>query len=253
MDKNPVFPEALIDALRASRHVCVLSGSGISAESGVPTFREAQTGLWEKFDPHELATPEAFLRDPELIWRWYRWRRELVAKVEPNAGHRALVDLASQVREFTLITQNVDGLHQRAGSDNVIEFHGNIFEDRCFVEGCVVTDASDVSSAVPACPACGGQLRPGVVWFGEAIPEDALNKAMAAASTCDLFFSIGTSSLVWPAAGLAETARTAGARIVEVNPNPTPLSDMSDFCLSGNAGTVLPDLVSRLLVPELRA
>jgi NAD-dependent deacetylase len=186
MEKNPVFPEALIDALRASRHVCVLSGSGISAESGVPTFREAQIGLWEKFDPHELATPEAFLRDPELIWRWYRWRRELVAKVEPNAGHRALVDLASQVREFTLITQNVDGLHQRAGSDNVIEFHGNIFEDRCFVEGCVVKDASDVSSAVPACPACGGQLRPGVVWFGEAIPEDALKKAMAAASTCDL-------------------------------------------------------------------
>ena len=253
MDKNPVFPEALIDALRASRHVCVLSGSGISAESGVPTFREAQTGLWEKFDPHELATPEAFLRDPELIWRWYRWRRELVAKVEPNAGHRALVDLASQVREFTLITQNVDGLHQRAGSDNVIEFHGNIFEDRCFVEGCVVTDASDVSSAVPACPACGGQLRPGVVWFGEAIPEDALNKATAAASTCDLFFSIGTSSLVWPAAGLADTARTAGATIVEVNPNPTPLSDMSDFCLSGNAGKIVPELVSRLLVSKRRA
>jgi len=248
MDKNPVFPEALIDALRASRHVCVLSGSGISAESGVPTFREAQTGLWEKFDPHELATPEAFLRDPELIWRWYRWRRELVAKVEPNAGHQALVDLASQVREFTLITQNVDGLHQRAGSDNVIEFHGNIFEDRCFVEGCVVKDASDVFSAIPACPACGGQLRPGVVWFGEAIPEDALNKAMAATSSCDLFFSIGTSSLVWPAAGLAETARAAGAKIVEVNPNPTPLSDMSDFCLSGNAGNVLPELVSRLLV-----
>jgi NAD-dependent deacetylase len=233
MEKNPLFPEALIDALRASRHVCVLSGSGISAESGVPTFREAQIGLWEKFDPHELATPEAFLRDPELIWRWYRWRRELVAKVEPNAGHRALVDLASQVREFTLITQNVDGLHQRAGSDK---------------EGCVVKDASDVSSAVPACPACGGQLRPGVVWFGEAIPEDALNKAMAAASTCDLFFSIGTSSLVWPAAGLAETARAAGAKIVEVNPNPTPLSDMSDFCLSGNAGKVLPELISRLLV-----
>jgi len=160
---------------------------------------------------------------------------------------------AGTVKDFTLITQNVDGLHQRAGSDNVIEFHGNIFEDRCFVEDCVVEDASDVSSAVPACPACGGQLRPGVVWFGEAIPEDALNKAMAAASTCDLFFSIGTSSLVWPAAGLAETARAAGARIVEVNPNPTPLSDMSDFCLSGNAGTLLPELVSRLLASELRA
>ncbi len=253
MSDSKVIPEALIDALRASCHICVLSGSGISAESGVPTFREAQTGLWEKFDPHELATPEAFLRDPELIWRWYRWRRELVAKVEPNAGHRALVDLASHVREFTLITQNVDGLHQRAGSDSVIEFHGNIFEDRCFVENCVVKEVSDVSSAVPTCAACGGQLRPGVVWFGEAIPEDALNNAMTAASNCDLFFSIGTSSLVWPAAGLAETARDAGATIIEVNPNPTPLSNMSDFCLSGNAGIVLPELVSRLLVHKLHA
>ena len=133
MESNVEIPEALIESLRSSRHACVLTGSGISAESGVPTFREAQTGLWEKFDPHELATPQAFLRDPELIWKWYRWRRDLVVKVEPNAGHRALVDLASQTDEFTLITQNVDGLHQRAGSQNVIEFHGNLFEDRCFV------------------------------------------------------------------------------------------------------------------------
>jgi len=248
MSAGTVIPEALIDALRTSRHVCVLTGSGISAESGVPTFREAQTGLWEKFDPHELATPEAFLRDPELVWRWYRWRRDLVAKVEPNAGHRALVDLASNVSGFTLITQNVDGLHQRAGSDNVIEFHGNLFEDRCFVEGRVVHDANDDAPMVPACTSCGADLRPGVVWFGEAIPEDALNNAMTAASICDLFFSIGTSSLVWPAAGLAETAREAGATIVEVNPNETPLSDMSDFCLSGNAGIVLPELISRFHV-----
>ena len=243
-----MIPEALIDALRRSRHVCVLTGSGISAESGVPTFREAQTGLWEKFDPHELATSEAFVRDPELIWRWYRWRRDLVAKVEPNAGHRALVDLAENVSEFTLITQNVDGLHQRAGSGNVIEFHGNIFKDRCIDEGRIVKDAENTSAVVPICPVCGAYLRPGVVWFGEAIPEDALRTAMTAATNCDLFFSIGTSSLVWPAAGLAKTARTAGATIVEVNPNVTPLSHISDFCLSGNAGTVLPDLLSRLLI-----
>lgn len=246
MESNVVIPEALIESLRSSRHVCVLTGSGISAESGVPTFREAQTGLWEKFDPHELATPQAFLRDPELIWKWYRWRRDLVAKVEPNAGHRALVDLASQTDEFTLITQNVDGLHQRAGSQNVIEFHGNLFEDRCFVEGCVVTDAIHTPESVPTCPACGSNLRPGVVWFGEAIPERALETAAAAASSCDLFFSIGTSSLVWPAAGLAETARLAGANIVEVNPNTTPLSGTSDFCLVGNAGTVLPELIDCL-------
>jgi NAD-dependent deacetylase len=196
------IPGGLLDALRAARQVCVLTGSGISAESGVPTFREAQTGLWEQYDPHQLATPEAFLRDPALVWRWYRWRRELVAGVEPNAGHHALVTLARLVPELTLITQNVDGLHQRAGSDGVIEFHGNLFEDRCFDEGCIVADA-DMSAEVPVCPGCGGNLRPGVVWFGEAIPESAMHAAAAAVSGCDLFFSIGTSALVWPAAGLA--------------------------------------------------
>jgi NAD-dependent deacetylase len=249
MEHGPAIPEALVEALRASRHVCVLTGSGISAESGVPTFREALTGLWEKFDPHQLATPEAFLKDPELIWKWYRWRRELVTKVEPNAGHRALVELATRVQKLTLITQNVDGLHQRAGSKNVIEFHGNLFQDRCFVEGCIVTDAGRVADEVPVCPACGGHLRPGVVWFGEAIPESALGAAITAASNCDLFFSVGTSALVWPAAGLAETARAAGAKVIEVNPNTTPLSGDSDFCLNGNAGTVLPDLVSSLGSP----
>ncbi|MFQ6006622.1 MAG: NAD-dependent deacetylase [Woeseia sp.] len=246
MNTDPVIPEALIDALRSSRHVCVLTGSGISAESGVPTFREAQTGLWEKYDPHELATPEAFLKDPELVWKWYRWRRDLVTAVEPNAGHKALVDLAAKLRKLTLITQNVDGLHQRAGSDEVIEFHGNIFEDRCLVEGRIVEDAPDTFGKIPTCPACGGNLRPGVVWFGEAIPEDALTGAMTAASDCELFFSIGTSSLVWPAAGLAETAQQGGAMIVEVNPSPTPQSKLSDYCLGGNAGAMLPELVSRL-------
>lgn len=246
MNTDPVIPEALIDALRSSRHVCVLTGSGISAESGVPTFREARTGLWEQYDPQELATPEAFLKDPELVWKWYRWRRDLVAEVEPNAGHKALVDLAARVKRMTLITQNVDGLHQRAGSDKVIEFHGNIFEDRCSVEGCIAEAAHETSEKVPTCAACGGNLRPGVVWFGEAIPEDALAAAMTAASDCDLFFSIGTSSLVWPAAGLAQTAQAGGAKIVEVNPNPTPQTKLSDFCLSGNAGSVLPDLAARL-------
>lgn len=246
MENDLAIPEALIDALRASRHVCVLTGSGISAESGVPTFREAQTGLWERFDPHELATPEAFLRDPELIWKWYRWRRDLVARVKPNAGHNALVDLASQVKGLTLITQNVDGLHQRAGSADVIEFHGNLFEYRCFAEGCIVTDPGDDISAIPTCPACGGNLRPGVVWFGEAIAANVLHDSMTAASACDLFFSVGTSSLVWPAADLAETARVAGATIVEVNPNTTPLSASSDFCLAGKAAAVLPKLVNCL-------
>jgi len=195
------IPDAAIAALRDARHVCVLTGAGVSAESGVPTFREAQTGLWEKYDPLDLATPEAFLRDPVLIWRWYRWRRELVAKAEPNPGHIALAKLAALVPQLTLVTQNVDGLHQRAGSNNVLEFHGNIFEDRCFAEGCVV--GCDTESAVPICPGCGSNVRPGVVWFGEAIPTRALNDSLEAAADCDVFLSIGTSSLVFPAAGLA--------------------------------------------------
>jgi NAD-dependent deacetylase len=238
-------PGGLLDALRAAQQVCVLTGSGISAESGVPTFREAQKGLWEQFDPHQLATPEAFQRDPALVWRWYRWRRDLVAAVEPNAGHHALVTLARLVPELTLVTQNVDGLHQRAGSDGVIEFHGNLFEDRCFVEGCVVVDA-DMSADVPVCPGCGGMLRPGVVWFGEPIPESAMHAAAAAVSGCDLFFSVGTSALVWPAAGLAEAARQQGAAVVEINLDATPLSSQTDFCLQGKSGSLLPELVDCL-------
>lgn len=234
----------IIRALREARHVCVLTGAGISAESGVPTFREAQSGLWEKYDPHELATPEAFLRAPELIWRWYRWRRELVAKVEPNPGHIALAELARLVPRLTLVTQNVDGLHQRAGSCDVIEFHGNIFEDRCFAEGCVVDCHHD--STVPTCPGCGSNVRPGVVWFGEAIPEQALNQSFAAAADCDVFLSIGTSSLVFPAAGLAEIASKSGAVVIEVNPNPTELSAGFDQAIAENAGSVLPEVVACL-------
>lgn len=234
----------LISALCEAQHVCVLTGAGVSAESGVPTFRDAQSGLWAKYDPLELATPEAFVREPELVWRWYRWRRELVAEAKPNPGHRALADLAALVPKMTLVTQNVDGLHQQAGSNNVIEFHGNIFDDRCFVEGCIVD--CDADAAVPVCPGCGGQVRPGVVWFGEAIPERALNTSFAAAQECDVFLAIGTSSLVYPAAGLTEVARDAGAVVAEVNPNPTGLSAHFDHAIAGKAGTVLPELVAQI-------
>jgi NAD-dependent deacetylase len=238
------IPKQLIDALAAARHVCVLTGAGISAESGVPTFRDAQSGLWEKYDPLDLATPEAFLSDPELIWRWYRWRRELVAAAEPNPGHIALANLTNCVPKLTLVTQNVDGLHQRAGSDEVIEFHGNLFADLCFVEGCAVE--VDPASSVPVCPACGSDVRPGVVWFGESIPEHALNVSLAAATDCDVFLSIGTSSLVYPAAGLAEIAKKSGAVVVEVNPNPTGLSAGFDYVIAGNAGDVLPQILQQL-------
>ena len=238
------FDPNFIDALSASRHVCVLTGAGISAESGVPTFREAQQGLWEKYDPHQLATTEAFQENPALLWKWYRWRRDLVASASPNAGHAAIAQLAEIVPELTLVTQNVDGLHQRAGSRDVIEFHGNLFDDRCFAEGCVIEHDQDVD--VPVCPRCGANLRPGVVWFGEMIPEDALNRSFAAAADCDVFLSVGTSSLVYPAAALADVAREHDALVAEINPNPTPQAAGFDYAVSANAGDALPELVNLL-------
>ena len=210
----------------------------------MPTFREAQTGLWEQYDPLQLATPEAFARDPALVWRWYRWRRELVASAAPNAGHRALATLQSLLPRLTLVTQNVDGMHQRAGSRDVIEFHGNLFANRCFSDGRSV--AADADDAVPRCPDCGDYLRPGVVWFGEPIPEDALHASFAAAADCDVFLSVGTSSLVYPAAGLADIALESGAVTIEVNPSPTDRSDTFTASLRGNAGVVLPKLVESL-------
>ncbi len=244
MTDTPDIPQSLKETLRDARHVCVVTGAGISAESGVPTFRDAQEGLWAKYNPEDLATPEAFIRDPELVWRWYHWRRDLVASVEPNAGHLALARLAGLVPRLTLITQNVDGLHQRAGSVDVIEFHGNLFDTRCFNEGTLIDIGDDVE--IPACPSCGAPARPGVVWFGEAIPEDALNDSFAAASDCDLFFSIGTSAVIYPAAGLAEIASEAGAKTVEINPEPTAQAGRIDYVLSGKAGSVLPELVDSL-------
>lgn len=239
-----MIPAELIATLTSARHVTVLTGAGVSAESGVPTFREAQAGLWARYDPTELATPEAFAANPELVWDWYRFRRELVLAVEPNPGHFALAELESLLPRFSLVTQNVDGLHARAGSTDVIEFHGNLFENRCFAEDKVVTGRE--STQLPCCPDCGAPLRPGVVWFGEAIPESARDRAFAAARDCDVYFSVGTSSLVYPAAGLVEIARDAGATLVEINPDPTEISATLDYALAGPSGEVLPALVKRL-------
>jgi NAD-dependent deacetylase len=238
------IPEQLVAALRDARHVCVLTGAGVSAESGVPTFREVQDGLWEKYRAEDMATPEAFLADPVLVWRWYRWRRDIVSDAEPNPGHFALARLGDVVPQLTLVTQNVDNLHQRAGSRNVIEFHGNIFSDRCFGDGSI--QVADETTAVPVCPECGSNLRPGVVWFGEAIPEKALHASCAAAADCNVFLSVGTSSLVYPAAGLVDLARQNGATVVEINPQPTMQPDRFDFVLAGKSGAVLPELVESL-------
>lgn len=242
-------PDALIAAaasvLAGARSVCVLTGAGISAESGIPTFRDAMSGLWSRFRPEDLATPEAFMRDPAFVWRWYEERRRRVEAAMPNAGHRALADIESRVPSLTLVTQNVDGLHQRAGSRNVHEYHGSLMRDRCTIEGTVAGRVDD-PSGLPRCARCGGLLRPDVVWFGEPIPEAPLRIAAQAAAECDVFLSIGTSSLVHPAAGLAEIARAAGATIVEVNPDRTALSDAADLRLPGRSGDLLPRLAAQL-------
>jgi NAD-dependent deacetylase len=238
------IPDALVSALRDARHVCVLTGAGVSAESGVPTFREAQDGLWSRYDPQDLATPEAFLADPALVWRWYRWRHGLVADAQPNPGHLAIAQLGKLVPRLSLITQNVDNLHQRAGSKGVVEFHGNLFDDRCYADGS--KHIGDDSLDVPTCPDCGGHLRPGVVWFGEAIPEEALNDSCAAAVDCDVFLSVGTSSLVYPAAGLANLAKDNGALVAEINPEKTTSAAEFDFAIGEKSGVILPELVESL-------
>jgi NAD-dependent deacetylase len=223
----------------------VLTGSGISAESGVPTFREAQTGFWERFDPQELATPGAFDRDPELVWDWYAWRRDLVAQAAPNPGHLALAEMQELDQNLTLVTQNVDGLHQRAGSRDVVELHGNIGRAKCSVEGVEVEEFEE-SRSPPVCPSCGAPLRPDVVWFGEMLPPGALDAASEAARGADLFLSVGTSGLVYPAAALPYEALESGAALVEINPEGTPLTPHADYALRGPAGDVLPRLIREL-------
>lgn len=242
-----VVPSALQDALAAARRIVVLTGAGISAESGVPTFRDAQTGLWARFRSEELATPDAFRSNPKLVWEWYTWRRSLLATAQPNAGHHALVELERRLPDFTLVTQNVDGLHRQAGSQRVIELHGNIARTRCFDENTLVEVWDDQGEVPPRCPRCGGMLRPDVVWFQEALPAAALTAATRASEACDLFLSIGTSGLVYPAASLPLAALAAGSVVVDINTEPTPLAESASHVLRGPAGTVLPALVRCIL------
>jgi NAD-dependent deacetylase len=235
-------PAPLADALRNARSVVVLTGSGVSAESGVPTFRDAQTGLWENFDPMDLATPEAFERDPKLVWKWYEWRRKLIGEARPNPAHTALAALEKSIADFTLITQNVDGLHREAGSENVLELHGNIRRTVCSRERTVVEPEDFVEGTPPRCPRCDAFLRPDVVWFGEMLPLGAMEAASEAARGCDVFISAGTSSVVYPAASLPHEAKDAGAYLIEINPDETPLTGVADIVLRGSAGEILPAL-----------
>jgi NAD-dependent deacetylase len=240
------IPDKLIQQLAAAESVTALTGAGVSAESGVPTFRDALTGLWAKYSPEELATPRAFRRNPRLVWEWYEWRRKLVADARPNPAHLALAGMEKLFPRFHLITQNVDGLHQRAGSQRVVELHGNITRTKCFAEGILVTKWKDTGEIPPRCPNCGGLLRPDVVWFEEPMPEVEMEQATIASTTCNVFFSIGTSTVVYPAAMLPTEARCSGAIVVEINPAPTPLTGQANYVLSGAAGALLPELMKVL-------
>ncbi len=240
------FDAELIGALRAARSVVARTGAGRSAESGLATFRDAQTGLWARFDPRELATPAAFARNPQRVWDWYAWRRELAAAAVPNAGHLALAALERRVPAFALVTQNVDGLHQRAGSRDVVELHGNIGRVKCSREGLPVTHWESAAGSVPRCARCGALLRPDVVWFDEPLPAAALAAAEDAARGCAVLLVVGTAAEVYPAAGLPALARRSGALVVEINPNPTALSATADRVLRGAAGVVLPALLAAI-------
>jgi NAD-dependent deacetylase len=263
------IPESLIETLRGALRVVIFTGAGVSQESGIPTFRDRQTGLWANFDAAELATPAAFDRDPALVWGWYEWRRAAVRDAVPNAAHRAIAQLASRVPELTLVTQNVDDLHERAGSPTVLHLHGRIARPYC--ENChrahAVSDAPsprgerhggeghrgegrrDEGRRIepPRCAACGARIRPGVVWFGESLPVAEWQAAQVAARRADLFFCVGTSSIVQPAASLTELAIEAGAVTVQVNPNSTGIEERVAFALRGPAGSVLPALFERVL------
>jgi NAD-dependent deacetylase len=237
------FPDGLRKILTDCKSICVLTGAGISAESGEPTFRGAD-GLWKKFKPEELANFDAFMRNPQLVWEWYNYRRQLIEKVTPNLGHYALAKLEESAKEFALVTQNVDGLHRRAGSKNILELHGNIM--RSFCVDCGTRDdhpALSEEKKVPLCKSCGGLIRPDVVWFGEMLPQGVFEEAERAAKRCDLFLSVGTSAIVYPAASLPIVAKQAGAYCVEINVERTELSDRFDVTILGKSGEILPELV----------
>ncbi|QHE85852.1 SIR2 family NAD-dependent protein deacylase [Hydrogenophaga sp. BPS33] len=232
--------------IQEARHIAVLTGAGVSAESGVPTFRDAQTGLWARFNPQDLATESAFRAHPQRVWDWYVFRREMIAAVEPNAGHRALADFARRhPARMTLITQNVDGLHQRGGHTEVVALHGIIGEDRWLdaPRACCRSESIEAGRP-PRCRVCGNLRRPAVVWFGEHLPPDALERAERAARDCELMLVVGTSGEVYPAAGLAFTAHQSGARVVVVNPEPTPLDAIAERCLREPSAVCLPLLLA---------
>ena len=247
--------DQVADLLRHARHVAILTGAGISAESGIPTFRDALTGLWERFDAADLATPDAYRRDKELVWGWYEWRRMRVLLSEPNPGHMAIARLAALLPQCTLITQNVDDLHERAGSKDVLHLHGSLHAPRCFACDRPFSFADGIPDEPeggrrlkpPVCAHCGGYIRPGVVWFSEVLSPFVWGPSEHAVRDCDVLLTIGTSGMVYPAAGLPELAKRLGKSVIVINPNATEQDRFATHCLRGPAGQVLPAVLARLI------
>ncbi|MBM7415669.1 MULTISPECIES: NAD-dependent deacylase [Nocardiaceae] len=251
-DRASDVPPPVLDAVRSASRVAVLTGAGMSAQSGVPTFRDAQTGLWERYSPEELASPDAFVRDPDLVWAWYRRRAQLVAASSPNAGHVALAQWQRSAPQQTveIATQNVDDLHERAGSTVLAHVHGTLAAVRCSIceepfEG-PVDDVEDGAERIapPACGLCGSPVRPGVVWFGEPLPEAEWAAVAASVEAADVVLVVGTSGVVYPFAGLPAQARSAGAVVIEINPDETAVSDMTHHVWRATAAGSLPALVA---------
>ncbi len=239
--------EKAFEILNSSKSLFILTGAGISAESGIPTFRSAD-GLWKNYSATELATPEAFEKDPELVWEWYHWRQGIILKAKPNPAHYAVAELEKKFNNFLLLTQNVDNLHRRAGSNKVLELHGNIFRARCLNCGRIVHHQIEPEKEInnsPRCD-CGGRLRPDVVWFGEAIPQDIWQTSLEFLSTADTSIICGTSGVVWPAAAIPEMAKKSGAKTIEINLEPTPISSIVDISIQGKAGEILPQIIQTL-------
>lgn len=238
--------------LERARRVVVFTGAGVSAESGIPTFRDALTGLWRRFDARSLATPQAFDADPALVWGWYEWRRTVVSRARPNEAHRAVAALAARVPATVVVTQNVDDLHERAGSEDVVHLHGSLFEPRCADCGEPWSLPAEPAAEPdegrrlppPRCERCSGPVRPGVVWFGEALPQAALERAVEVAASCDVLLTIGTSGLVYPAAELPHVASRSGAPVIQINPQATALDEVADVNLHGPAARLVPAVLA---------
>ncbi len=245
--KDKGFPEETIARLRRAKSCVVLTGAGVSAESGVPTFRDAISGTWSNFNVEEFATPEAFIKNPKKVWEWYEYRRNLLKDIDPNQGHYAIAELERVYSDFWFVTQKIDGLHRKAGNKNVLEIHGNIYRNKCFEENTIVDNISVGEEIPPKCPNCGSYVRPDVVWFHEPLPKYEMEKAIEVSSRCDVFIVAGTSAIVYPAAELPIVAKNTGAYVIEINIEKTLISTQMDITILGKTGIVLPKLTESIM------